>query len=206
MMVMFESFKSNMNNKSINPIYLGKQSADKVVEFMNQLEQIVTILCSLLRHASESNTKIARLSATKRCLIVKMFLSLCVFIGALELWWRLGFKFSAEVNFAEFVVTFGSVAVFVQAAAELTKIYQQSLGKKLDQRSDYKAEKGFTGEIEEDMEYLLGFLRARNARLVIVIDDLDRCKESDIVEILQAVILLLNDCPIMCFLPLIAVL
>ena len=56
------------------------------------------------------------------------------------------------------------------------------------------------GEIEEDMNYLLGFLRARNARLVIVIDDLDRCEESDIVEILQAVILLLNDCPITCFL------
>jgi len=69
-----------MNNKSINPIYLGKQSSDKVVEF----------ICSLLHHASESNTEIARLSATQRCLIVKKFLSLCVFIGTLVLWWRLG--------------------------------------------------------------------------------------------------------------------
>jgi len=150
--------------------------------------------------SDEFRNAIARLSATKRWLIIKMFLSLCVFIGALVLWWRLGSKFSAEVTVAEFVATFASVAVFVKAVAELTKRYQESLGKKLDQRRDFKADKGFMGEIEEDIECLLSFLRARNARLVIVIDDLDRCKENDIVEILQAVIVLLNDSPITCFL------
>jgi len=46
----------------------------------------------------------------------------------------------------------------------------------------------------------MGYLHFQNARLVIVIDDLDRCKEKDIVDILQAVILLLIDSPITCFL------
>ena len=49
-------YDKSLYNKSINPIYVGKQSADIVVEFMNQLEQKITILCSLLHHASKSNT------------------------------------------------------------------------------------------------------------------------------------------------------
>ena len=43
--------------------------------------------------------------------------------------------------------------------------------------SNYEASTGYLSHIKKDVQRLMAFLRYWNARLVIVIDDLDRCEE-----------------------------
>lgn len=80
-------------------------------------------------------------------------------------------------------------------------------------REKYLSNTGFEGFVKEEFEYILDFLRYaplpkkhrkrhNNARLSILIDDLDRCESESVMKILQAVILLLNDAPVTCWLAL----
>ena len=78
-------------------------------------------------------------------------------------------------------------------------------------RRDFSEETGFMGEVKEEVEYLFDFLRnhhvddddirkKRPIRLVLFVDDLDRCPKNTIMKVLESVILLLADSPITCYL------
>ena len=79
-------------------------------------------------------------------------------------------------------------------------------------RSDFSEETGFMGKVKDEVEYLFDFLttelivddeinRNIQLRLLVFIDDLDRCSTPDtIMKVLQAVSLLLVDAPITCYL------
>ena len=62
----------------------------------------------------------------------------------------------------------------------------------LFQESDYGKQIGHMAEIRDDLELLETLLREENGRMVVVIDDLDRCEPEKAVEMLQAINLLLN--------------
>ena len=49
---------------------------------------------------------------------------------------------------------------------------------------DLIARKGFMHEVKEDINILFIFLSLVNARLHIVVDDLDRCKEDEVMDVL----------------------
>jgi hypothetical protein len=62
----------------------------------------------------------------------------------------------------------------------------------LFQEADYGKQIGHMAEIRDDLELLETLLREENGRMVVVIDDLDRCEPEKAVEMLQAINLLLN--------------
>jgi len=83
--------------------------------------------------------------------------------------------------------------------------------KKSSGRADMTENLGFMGKVKAEVEYLYDLLRTaqyhdkelgcrRPLRLCVMIDDLDRCPKDAIVKILEAVILLLVDAPITCWL------
>jgi len=169
------------------------------------------------KHSLEFKAVLKQLSEIRRRW--KIFLAcLSAFVGVLIVWSI--YSFNAKINdmtLAAILAIISSIAVFVKCVLSVIQLYYKSrnyFGKKiqkirssanprnnlLSERRDYRAEKGFMGDVKKDMEYLLGFLRARNGRLLVVIDDLDRCVEDDILAILKVVNLLLRDCPITCFL------
>lgn len=158
-----------------------------------------------------------QLSTNRTVLNVLFFISLPVIVAALVVWSYYSFNLkSPAIAITELFVIFTFFLAFVKSANDLYQIQKENLRASFEairstanirndsdqcaKQRNYEAVTGFMGDIKGDTDCLLGFLRARNGRLVIVIDDLDRCNEEDIVEILQAVILLLNDCPITCFL------
>ena len=83
--------------------------------------------------------------------------------------------------------------------------------KKSSGRADMTEGLGFMGKVKTEVEYLYDMLRTepyhdkelgcrRPLRLCVMIDDLDRCPKEAIVKVLEAVILLLVDAPITCWL------
>ena len=78
-------------------------------------------------------------------------------------------------------------------------------------RADMTESLGFMGRVKTEVHYLYDLLRTekfhdkelgceRPLRLCVMIDDLDRCPKDAIVKVLEAVILLLVDAPITCWL------
>ena len=78
-------------------------------------------------------------------------------------------------------------------------------------RADMTASLGFMGKVKTEVQYLYDLLRTekfhdkelgceRPLRLCVMIDDLDRCPKDAIVKVLEAVILLLVNAPITCWL------
>ena len=83
--------------------------------------------------------------------------------------------------------------------------------KKSSGRTDMTESLGFMGRVKTEVEYLYDLLRTvqyhdkelgckRPLRLCVMIDDLDRCPKDAIVKVLEAVILLLVNAPITCWL------
>ena len=83
--------------------------------------------------------------------------------------------------------------------------------KKSSGRADMTESLGFMGKVKTEVEYLYDLLRTeqyhdkelgcrRPLRLCVMIDDLDRCPKDAIVKVLEAVILLLVNAPITCWL------
>jgi len=83
--------------------------------------------------------------------------------------------------------------------------------KKSSGRADMTESLGFMGKVKMEVEYLYDLLRTvqyhdkelgclRPLRLCVMVDDLDRCPKDAIVKVLEAVILLLVDAPITCWL------
>ncbi|KAL7538990.1 hypothetical protein ACHAXR_008927 [Thalassiosira sp. AJA248-18] len=71
---------------------------------------------------------------------------------------------------------------------------------KIFARQDFKKQKGFMGEVQKEVGFLIDYLRDKNVRLVIFVDDLDRCNQDTTMQILWAVKLLLCKGPISCWL------
>ena len=78
-------------------------------------------------------------------------------------------------------------------------------------RADMTESLGFMGRVKTEVQYLYDLLRTekfhdkelgceRPLRLCVMIDDLDRCPKEAIVKVLEAVILLLVNAPITCWL------
>jgi hypothetical protein len=63
-------------------------------------------------------------------------------------------------------------------------------------RTDYRADMGYQHRVIDDLKFLLSELEAARpgCRVLVYIDDLDRCSDEKIVEILRATILILADC------------
>lgn len=63
-------------------------------------------------------------------------------------------------------------------------------------RTDYRADMGYQHKVIDDLKFLLDELAAARpgCRVLVYIDDLDRCSDEKIVEILRASILILADC------------
>lgn len=63
-------------------------------------------------------------------------------------------------------------------------------------RTDYRADMGYQHKVIDDLKFLLQELEAARpgCRVLVYIDDLDRCSDEKIVEILRATILILADC------------
>ena len=83
--------------------------------------------------------------------------------------------------------------------------------KKTSGRADMTESLGFMGKVKTEVEYLYDLLNTehyhdkdlgckRPLRLCVMIDDLDRCPKDAIVKVLEAVILLLVNAPITCWL------
>ena len=74
---------------------------------------------------------------------------------------------------------------------------------------NYREQMGFQHRVKDDLQFVYTFLsnrlntssfdRAVTFRLVVYIDDLDRCSENKIMEILQAINLILADCEFFVF-------
>ncbi|HEU0012503.1 MAG TPA: P-loop NTPase fold protein [Longimicrobium sp.] len=63
-------------------------------------------------------------------------------------------------------------------------------------RHDYRADMGYQHKVIDDLKFLLAELKSSRpqCRVLVYIDDLDRCSDEKIVEILRATILILADC------------
>jgi hypothetical protein len=90
-------------------------------------------------------------------------------------------------------------AIAVLGIGGLLKLITDTLANPLGQYvtalaedSDYGRHIGYMTEIRNDLEKLEERLRRDNGRILVVIDDLDRCEPEKAVEVLQAINLLLN--------------
>jgi KAP-like P-loop domain-containing protein len=65
----------------------------------------------------------------------------------------------------------------------------------------YREQMGFQHRVKDDLEFAYKFFNKRRPkhRVVVYIDDLDRCSENKIMEVLQAINLILADCPFFLF-------
>ena len=63
-------------------------------------------------------------------------------------------------------------------------------------RQDYRADMGYQHKVIADLKFLLAEVKAcrEDMRVLVYIDDLDRCSDEKIVEILRATVLILADC------------
>lgn len=81
------------------------------------------------------------------------------------------------------------------AGALLLKTLATPWGKwvtRLVERQDYGRQSEGMADIRDDLEFLQGRLAADGGRILVLIDDLDRCEPAKAVEVLQAIKLLLN--------------
>ena len=98
------------------------------------------------------------------------------------------------------------------AKSKGTWILEQAQSLEKHQRADLSKKTGFMGIVKIEVGYFIDFLQTqyifdwkyqllRRARLFIFVDDLDRCDPQTIMNVLQAImLLLLVDAPITCIL------
>ena len=60
-------------------------------------------------------------------------------------------------------------------------------------RPDFREQIGIMADIKGEISFMSGLLNKSNTRLVLFIDDLDRCDHKKAVEVLQSIMLLLSD-------------
>jgi Cdc6-like AAA superfamily ATPase len=89
------------------------------------------------------------------------------------------------------IVALGISGIFKIVGDTLSKPLSQWITT-LFQERNYGKQIGYMAEIRSDLEFLATRLKKDNARILVIIDDLDRCEPQKAVEVLQAVKLLLN--------------
>jgi Cdc6-like AAA superfamily ATPase len=89
------------------------------------------------------------------------------------------------------LVAIGVTGIFKLVADTLSKPLSQWIETVL-KGTDYGKQINYMEEIHSDLELLAQRLQNNNGRVLIIIDDLDRCEPQKAVEVLQAVNLLLN--------------
>ncbi|MBD2595276.1 caspase family protein [Nostoc spongiaeforme FACHB-130] len=89
------------------------------------------------------------------------------------------------------LLALGVTGVFKLVADTLSKPLSQWIEAVL-KGTDYGKQINYMEEIHSDLELLARRLKNNNGRVLIIIDDLDRCEPQKAVEVLQAVNLLLN--------------
>ena len=115
----------------------------------------------------------------------------------------------------------GTLALIPALSVVIQEVWRRSRGKwilnevkKFEQfdRTNFSEETGFMGKVKKEVEYLFDSLRTElivddeinrrfQVRLLVFLDDLDRCSTPDtIMKVLQTVSLLLVDAPITCYL------
>ena len=102
-------------------------------------------------------------------------------------------------NFLDFSIFLSSLSVIsillFGFITEISKVLSSPLSSWLINRykeCDYGKRIQFMDEIKEDMEELEKKLKAKNSRLLIIVDDLDRCEPKKVMEVLQALKLMLD--------------
>jgi Cdc6-like AAA superfamily ATPase len=127
-----------------------------------------------------------------RLLLVALVLAI-VFLVAL---WQFG---TGVDKFLGDKALLGAIALTVVTVSGLVKLVSDTMANPLGQYvtalaedSDYGKHIGYMSEIRKDLENLEERLRANKGRILIVVDDLDRCEPEKAVEVLQAINLLLN--------------
>jgi hypothetical protein len=125
-------------------------------------------------------------------LLLVVLVVFTVFLYAL---WRSGDDATTLTDGA--IAVGGAIAVL--GVGGLVKLVSDTLANPLGQYvtalaedSDYGRHIGYMTEIREDLEKLEERLRGNNGRILVVVDDLDRCEPEKAVEVLQAINLLLN--------------
>ena len=86
-----------------------------------------------------------------------------------------------------------------QAIEKSMKTHESNALLKRFARKDFTEHKGFMGVVESELDFLVEYLIFKKARLVIFVDDLDRCNQDTTMQILWAVKLLLCRGPISCW-------
>jgi Leucine-rich repeat (LRR) protein len=108
-----------------------------------------------------------------------------------------------------------SIKLFLQliGKSQGAKIFQQAQALGKHKRFDFKEKTGFMGIVKNEVEYLYDFLITvhivdwkhqvlRPGRINIMLDDLDRCDPETIMSMLEAaMLLLLIDAPVTCWIP-----
>jgi len=89
------------------------------------------------------------------------------------------------------IVALGISGIFKIVGDTLSKPLSQWITT-LFQERNYGKQIGYMAEIRSDLEFLATRLKKDSARILVIIDDLDRCEPQKAVEVLQAVKLLLN--------------
>jgi len=104
-----------------------------------------------------------------------------------------------------FYVATGVVAtalvVFITTLRQFLELVRPGIdritdGLKPHNRADFSREAGFMKIVQTEINYLFAFVASHKRRLVVFVDDLDRCEQKITMEVLWAVSLLLSDGPI----------
>lgn len=92
--------------------------------------------------------------------------------------------------------TFAAAAISITGVTKIVyETLTEPLGKwvaQLFQEEEYGKHIGYMSLIQDDLKYLQDKLAQRDSRVLIIIDDLDRCEPAKAVAVLQAIRLLLN--------------
>jgi Cdc6-like AAA superfamily ATPase len=108
-------------------------------------------------------------------------------LGALVLW---GFDFRAGPLVAA-AAALGGVGLLKVVADTISSPLSRWMAAVLTS-GEYGEQIGVMSRIQSDLQELSRLLAAENGRFVVMIDDLDRCEPDKVVEVLQAINLLLN--------------
>ena len=121
---------------------------------------------------------------------VVLALSLSALVAGLNDW---NFATTTQTNplaltLGTYSPTLVAVLVLVAAAYRLAQPVSERVHEYLA-RPDHSARRGYQNDVVDDLRFTLGWLRRirPRTRVVVMVDDLDRCAEDKVVEILQAI-------------------
>lgn len=135
--------------------------------------------------------RIGKIDFYKNIVILFFFLALIFIPKFVQI------KFILEIAYWMHTIGFGGLLIFAY------KIYKFYLGNKgtieklidkYGKTKDYSEYLGFQNEIEKELKYLINaYIKKEDEQLILFIDDLDRCNEKMIIDIMDSLRLVLED-------------